>query len=773
MLFRKTIRSRNCPKFARPLLGVETLESRSLPGDLLLGTLLGPSWLLPGTTPGDELAEVTTERPQGLQLLADIPPQPTADRPGPHLGSEPTDSGAHSFAATTAPLMVSWEPPAVAPGVGGDTVRFLPAAPFVGSGSPVPPATAPVAGADSWRNAARTPEDRGGEEKDLDEEHENNGHHNRELAFREPVEVAAGTNPKSVTAADFDGDHRLDVAVANNGSNNVSILRGDGHGSFTPAPTLAAGTAPFFITHADLNHDGTEDLLTTGGGKVSVLLGQGDGTFAPAASFTVGADPRSVVVADFNGDGNADLAVANFGANSVSVLAGHGDGTFAAATTVLTAVRPTFVTSGDFDGDGRPDLAVAVVGTNALGPGSESILLGNGDGSFRAGQQLTVGVFPWDSVGGDFNGDGRADLAVGDFNSDEVSILLGTGAGQFAVAHTYAVSANPFSLATGDFNGDGVTDIVAASGYAVVSVLEGHGDGSFEPTHDYWAGSRADSGAVGDFDRDGRPDLVVSHFDTNAAAVIFNDGLQKGDGVTIIRDISYVAGPDPAPQRHLLDLYLPAHQHHHHFPVVMLVFGGGGTNGQKSRLGYLARTLAREGYGVVTPNYRLTDGTPQSVGPGVPKVQDLAKAFAWTYRNIADYKGDPDRIALVGHSSGGGYVTALAMNPNFLQAEGLSRDLIRGVVDFSGGPYVSDDPELSPIDHVGPSQPPFSILYTDRDTALIQTQSVQFYNALVAAGSEAELHPFSGPTHPGLVAGAAHDGPARDLLLEFLAAHTG
>src|SRR5262249_29960506 len=260
-----------------------------------------------------------------------------------------------------------------------------------------------------------------------------------------------------------------------------------------------------------------------------------------------------------------------------------------------TGIHPSFATAGDLDGDGRADLAVAVAGTNPSSPGSESILLGNGDGTFRTAQQLTVGAWPWASVPGDFNGDGRGDLAVADFNSDEVSVLLATGPGQFAVAHTYAVAANPFSLATGDFNGDGVTDLVMSGGYATVSVLEGHGDGSFEPTHDFWAGSRADSVAVGDFDRDGRPDLAVSHFDTNAAAVIFNDGLRKGDGVTIVRDIPYVAGPDPTPQRHLLDLYLPPTHRHDDAssPVVFLVFGGGGTNGQKSRLGFLARTLAR------------------------------------------------------------------------------------------------------------------------------------------------------------------------------------
>src|SRR5262249_43138183 len=290
---------------------------------------------------------------------------------------------------------------------------------------------------------------------------------------------------------------------------------------------------------------------------------------------------------------------------------------------------------------------------------------------------------------------------------------------------------------------------------------------------DFWTDGNSTSLSVGDFNRDGLPDVVAAHLDSNNVAVLLNNTPQKDDGVTIVRDIVYYNGPGFVPDRHVLNLYLPAGQNHHHFPVVFLAYGGAGQLGHKSRLGYLARTLAREGIGVVTPDTRLTDGTPQQVVGDAPKVEDLARAFRWTYDHIEDYKGDRDSIVLLGHSSGAIYVTLLALNPRFLAEQGLSADLIRGVIDFSGL-YLSSDPDVSAIPFLGARQPPFQIFYTDRDSLSTRSQSVQLYDALVAAHSEAELHPMTNRTHDGLIAQAANPGdPARELVLQFVAAHTG
>jgi uncharacterized protein (UPF0548 family) len=153
----------------------------------------------------------------------------------------------------------------------------------------------------------------------------------------------------------------------------------------------------------DFNGDGRLDLVAANAlsNSVSVLLGQGDGTFANAQNFTVGDLPVAVAVGDFNGDGHLDLATTNLGANSVSVLLGQGDGTFATAQDFAVSDNPRSVTVGDFNGDGRLDLATANTNAAANFAGSVSILLGQGDGTFSAAQDFAMGDSPFSITVGD------------------------------------------------------------------------------------------------------------------------------------------------------------------------------------------------------------------------------------------------------------------------------------------------------------------------------------------------------------------------------------
>lgn len=190
---------------------------------------------------------------------------------------------------------------------------------------------------------------------------------------RATIPVAGG--PQSVAAGDFNRDGKLDLAVVSYSSNTATVLLGNGDGTFTEAASSSAtGFEPLSVAAADFNGDGILDLAVTGLnggapglGTVTVLLGKGDGTFAPTAvSPEPGQNPSSVAVADFNGDGKADLAIANAGSNTITVLLGNGDGTFAAPLSPAAGTDPLFVAVGDFNGDAIPDLAAANNSTSSV-----------------------------------------------------------------------------------------------------------------------------------------------------------------------------------------------------------------------------------------------------------------------------------------------------------------------------------------------------------------------------------------------------------------------
>ena len=344
--------------------------------------------------------------------------------------------------------------------------------------------------------------------------------YNPSASFTPPTNFAAGSSPISVTVGDFNGDGKSDLAVANRGSNNVSVLLGTGTGSFGAATNFSVGNAPSSVTVGDFNGDGKSDLAVANryGNNVSVLLGTGTGSFGTATNFSVGIFPVSVTVGDFNGDGKSDLATANGSSNNVSVRLGTGAGSFGTATNFSVGTGPASVTVGDFNGDGKSDLAVANANSSNV-----SVLLGTGTGSFGPATNFTVGSFPYSVTVGDFNGDGKSDLAVANAGSSNVSVLLGTGTGSFGTATNFTVGTVPRSVTVGDFNGDGKSDLAVANGSNNnVSVLLGTGTGSFGPATNFTVGSSPRSVAVGDFNGDGKSDLATANYNGGNVSVFLN-----------------------------------------------------------------------------------------------------------------------------------------------------------------------------------------------------------------------------------------------------------
>ncbi len=342
-------------------------------------------------------------------------------------------------------------------------------------------------------------------------------------------DVAAGSNPFTVVTGDFNGDGKLDLAVVNSG---VSIFLGNGDGTFRAHGDYTTGPSPAAVAVGDFNGDGKLDLaVADNGGDVNILLGNGDGTFRPHVGYATGNSPSSVAVGDFNGDGKLDLAVANSGASNgisnVSVLLGKGDGTFDAAVNYSAGFGANSVAVGDFNRDGRLDLVVSNFGT-----GNVSVLLGKGDGTFQT--PVDYGAFiPVSVAVGDFNGDGKLDLAVasipsGNVGPGTVSILLGKGDGTFQSAVDYSVGSNLAAVAVGDFNGDGKLDLAVANGGGDVSILLGKGDGTFQPPVDYIADLYSYSIAVGDFNRDGRLDMAVADPADSSVSILLQPPLVSG-----------------------------------------------------------------------------------------------------------------------------------------------------------------------------------------------------------------------------------------------------
>ena len=251
--------------------------------------------------------------------------------------------------------------------------------------------------------------------------------------FAAKTDFTTGTNPPSVISDDFNGDGKPDMAVANSGSDTVSILLGDGSGSFSPEADLPTGSAPWSVMAVDFDKDGKRDLAVANNGSdaVSVFLGNGDGSFEPKTDFPTGGSPRSVTSDDFNGDGKPDLAVGNISSSgSVSVLLGDGNGGFGEKTDFTSGYFPKSVTTDDINGDGIPDLVVGNEVSDSLNfslPGTVSVLLGDGGGGFAGRIVFTAGVNPRSVISEDFNADGKPDLAVANFTSNDVSVLLGNG----------------------------------------------------------------------------------------------------------------------------------------------------------------------------------------------------------------------------------------------------------------------------------------------------------------------------------------------------------
>jgi hypothetical protein len=405
--------------------------------------------------------------------------------------------------------------------------------------------------------------------------------------FQGRVDYPVGLSPSGIVAADFNGDGKVDLATISTNDSAIAILLGKGNGSFEVQALIPVISGPAVLAGADVNGDGKIDLIMASANysnpTIAVLLSKGDGTFLEVDS--QGSNYASALaVGDFNHDGKLDVVEASYGlylalgngdgsfqtavaipnapyvsgsgllagdfnhdhkldiaAPGVWVLPGNGDGTFQNA--ILSPAGGTPMAIGDINGDGEPDLAAITY------PSGVAILLGNGASGFTDLQTISVASAPnyYSQVGvaGDFNGDGKLDMAVaqGSYPNGQVSVELSNGNGTFQapiISSLSTTATSPTSMLAGDFNGDGKSDLVVeddnGNGF---QVLMGRGDGSFEAPVDTPVSNSMFSWAVGDFNGDGKADLAVT---TNNGPSI-NIYLGKGDGTFSLR-AQYVVYPN-------------------------------------------------------------------------------------------------------------------------------------------------------------------------------------------------------------------------------------
>ena len=370
--------------------------------------------------------------------------------------------------------------------------------------------------------------------------------------------IAVGSSPRSVRMGDIDSDAKLDLVVANASSMTVSTLRNtssSGSISFATSIDVSFPSTSRMAVIEDLDVDGKLDLAVLNSTQYTIWVLKNITTsssinFLVASSFSAGTIPTSVAIGDLDGDGKADMAVTNQSSNNVSVFLNTSSSSASFTRTDFSVGNlPTSVAMADLDGDGKLDMAVTNNSSNTV-----SVLVNTsstGSISFATATNFSVSTGPVTLAIGDLDGDGKSDLVVANFSSNNISVLRNTSTGylSFSSPTNFSVGTSPINVAIGDIDGDGKFDVaVANQNSANISVLRNTSSSSsisFASTTNFSVPIVPRSIAIGDLDGDSKPDLSIATASSSNNKISVLRNTSSSGSISFATRIEFVVNLQP------------------------------------------------------------------------------------------------------------------------------------------------------------------------------------------------------------------------------------
>jgi len=334
-------------------------------------------------------------------------------------------------------------------------------------------------------------------------------------------QYAAHGYPRGISTADLNEDGILDLIIANQGTNDFSVLIGYGNGGFYAPVNTLSGSEPVDVVCGDLDNDGFIDwvIVARVDNAVYGYLNDGGGSGTSTGQFATGTSPLQAVLADLDGDGYLDCATVNNGTNDMGVLMGNGDGTFQSVTTYAIGPNPQGIHCGDFNEDGWIDLVVTRTGNARI-----VLFQNDGDGTFTNTGNVLTGTSPYPVMLASFDTvDNYLDLVSANSGSNNISVALGTGTGSFTAADQFVTPARPQSITVCDMNADGALDIIVSTvGSDSIAVMLNDSAAQFNSYSSFYGGDSILRVCSGDFNLDGAMDIAVVCYNEDSVTVFLN-----------------------------------------------------------------------------------------------------------------------------------------------------------------------------------------------------------------------------------------------------------